>query len=93
MIEHLEFFSAKTLYQTTIQDYPIQGTGTIIASQSKYYLVTALHCMKETDGENNEIQSPDWKKISAAIYLKDDEVALEFKRIVDVDVDADWAIL
>ena len=93
MIDNLEFFSAKTLYQTSLLNHSIQGTGTIIASQRKYYLITALHCMKETDDEGNEILSPDWKKISATIYLKDAEVALEFKRLVDADVDADWAIL
>lgn len=93
MIEQLEFFSAKTLYQTETMNCPKQGTGTIIASQGKYYLVTALHCMKETDETGKEIGSPNWRNISATIYLKNDEVTLEFKQLVDIDNDYDWVIL
>ena len=93
MIDNLEYLSARTLHQTNVPDKYLQGTGTIIASQGKFFLVTALHCMRQTDDEGNETVSPDWKKMKATIYLKDREVDLGFKRIVDVDDTNDWAIL
>lgn len=93
MIENLEFFSAKTYHDTNIPDKAIQGTGTIIASRGRYYLVTALHCMRLLDEQGKEILSPDWKKMKAILYLVDNEVELKFKRIVDVDDINDWAIL
>lgn len=93
MINNLEYFSAKTYHDSTNPDNPIQGTGTILASQGKYYLVTALHCMRMLDEDNKEIVSPDWRKMKATVYLADDEVNLDIKKIVDVDNDNDWAIL
>ena len=81
MIENLEFFSAKTYHDTKIPDKPIQGTGTVIASRGRYYLVTALHSMRLLDEQGNEILSPDWKKMKAILYLVDDEVELKFKKI------------
>ena len=93
MINNLEFFSAKTYHQTSNPDHPIQGTGTIVTSQGKYYLVTALHCMRQTDEQGNEILSPDWKKMTARIYLADTEVEVVFMGLVDADDAEDWAIL
>jgi len=93
MIDNLEYLSARTLHQINFPDKYLQGTGTIIASQGKYFLVTALHCMRQLDDEGNEIVSPDWKKMKGTIYLKDREVDLEFKSIVDADDINDWAIL
>ena len=92
-MNNLEYLSAKTYHDTDIPGKPIQGTGTIIASQGSYYLITALHCMRKLDDEGKEIVSPDWKKMSATVYLADEEVQLSIKRIVDVDNDNDWAIL
>ena len=93
MIKNLELLSAKTFHDTNIPDKPIQGTGTIIASRGRYFLITALHCMRLLDEQGNEILSPDWKKMKAIVYLVDNEVELRFKRIVDVDDINDWAIL
>lgn len=93
MISNLEFYSAKTYHQSYTPGHPIQGTGTIIASQGKHFLVTALHCMRLTDDNGIEILSPDWKKMSACIYMPEGETELEFKGLVDVDYDEDWAIL
>lgn len=93
MIKNLEYFSAKTYHDSSNPDKPIQGTGTIVASQGKYYLITALHCMRKLDEDGKEIVSPDWRKMKATVYLADDEVELEIKKIVDVDNDNDWAIL
>lgn len=92
-MKNLEFFSAKTYHQTNEPEHPLQGTGTIISSQGKYYLVTALHCMRQTDENGVEILSPDWKKMSAMIYLANSEVKVVFKRLVDADNEEDWAIL
>lgn len=93
MIDNIEYFSAKTYHETDVPNKPIQGTGTIISSQGRYYLVTALHCMRKVDDADHEIVSPDWKKVSATVYLQDSEVDLEIKGLIDVDVDQDWAIL
>lgn len=93
MIKNLEYFSAKTYHQTDTPEHPIQGTGTIIASLGKYYLVTALHCMRQVDENGVEKLSPDWKKMSAMIYLADREVEIGFKGFVDADDIEDWAIL
>ena len=92
MIENIEYLSARTLHQTNVPDKYLQGTGTIIASQGNFFLGTALHCMRQTDEEGNETVSPDWKKMKATIYLKDREVDLGFKRIVDVDDNSDVVI-
>ena len=93
MINNIEYFSAKTFHQTDNPEHPLQGTGTIIASQGKYFLVTALHCMRQTDENGTEILTPDWKKMRATIFLADDEVELTFKSLVDADDNDDWAIL
>ena len=93
MINNLEYFSAKTYHDSTNPDKPIQGTGTIIASQGNYFLITALHCMRKLDEDGKEIVSPDWRKMKAIVYLVNEEVELDIKKIVDVDDDNDWAIL
>ncbi len=93
MINNLEYYSAKTYYQTNNPNALIQGTGTIIASQGKYFLVTALHCMRLTDDKGIEILSPDWKKMRATIYMPTKEEEIVFKRFVDSDEENDWVIL
>lgn len=93
MIDNLEFYSAKTYHDSNVPDAPIQGTGTIVASQGKHFLVTALHCMRQIDDNGIEILSPDWKKMEAVIYMPDSEEKIVFKGLVDVDDNEDWAIL
>ncbi len=93
MINNIEYFSAKTLHESIDSQKPIQGTGAIIASHGKYYLVTALHCMRQVDDDDKEIVSPDWKKLSAAVYLQDCEVDLKIKGLLDADKDEDWVIV
>lgn len=93
MIDNLEFYSAKTYHDSNVPDAPIQGTGTIIASQGKYFLVTALHCMRFIDDDGVEIVSPDWRKMRAVIYMPKGEVDIVFKEFVDADDSEDWAIL
>lgn len=93
MIDNIEYLSAKTFYNTNVPDQSIQGTGTIIASQGKYYLATALHCMRVVDESGNEIVKPDWKNMSAVVYLQDSEVDLEIIGMLDADENEDWVLL
>ncbi len=92
MINDIEYLSAKTYHSSNDPDNSIQGTGAIIASQGKYYLATALHCMRVME-DGVEVVKPDWKKLSAVVYLQYSEVNLEIIGMLDADENEDWALL
>lgn len=88
----LQYISAKTLRMPEGKDKPLQGTGIIVQSGGRFYLLTAYHCAAQIDDEGNEILKADWHLMSATVYTQDDEVEVEVIGFVDADINQDWVI-
>lgn len=93
MKTRLQYISAKTLRKMDDGSKDLQGTGTIIQSHGKYYLLTAYHCMCRMDENGKEIVSADWRKMTAKVYTDDSEFDLSIVGLGDVDQVQDWAVL
>ena len=88
----LQYISAKTVRKPEGNEKPLYGTGTIVQSGGRYYLLTAYHCAAQIDNEGNEIIKADWHLMSATVYTQDDEIKVEVIGFVDADIDQDWVI-
>ena len=88
----LQYLSAKTVRKPEENERPLLGTGTIVQSGGRYYLVTAYHCASQIDDEGNEILKADWHLMSATVYTQDDEVKVDVIGFVDADINQDWVI-
>ena len=88
----LQYLSAKTVRKPEENERPLFGTGTIVQSGGRYYLVTAYHCASQIDEEGNEILKADWHLMSATVYTQDDEVKVDVIGFVDADIIQDWVI-
>lgn len=88
----LQYISAKTKRRPEENEKPLYGTGTIVQSGGRFYLVTAYHCAAQMDDEGNEILKADWHLMSATVYTQDDEVEVEVIGFVDADITQDWVI-
>ena len=88
----LQYISAKTKRSPEENEKPLYGTGTIVQSGGRFYLVTAYHCAAQIDDEGNEILKADWHLMSATVYTQDDEVEVEVIGFVDADIIQDWVI-
>ena len=83
----LQYLSAKTVRKPEENERPLFGTGTIVQSGGRYYLVTAYHCASQIDEEGNEILKADWHLMSATVYTQEDVIGF-----VDADIIQDWVI-
>lgn len=88
----LQYISAKTVRRPEGNAKALYGTGTIVQSGGRFYLVTAYHCAAQIDDEGNEILKADWHLMSATVYTQDDEVEVEVIGFVDADINQDWVI-
>ena len=88
----LQYISAKTIRRPGGSEKPLQGTGIIVQSEGRFYLLTAYHCAAQIDEEGNEILKADWHLMKAIIYTRDDEVEVDVIGFVDADVSQDWVI-
>lgn len=88
----LQYISAKTIRRPEGSEKPLQGTGIIVQSEGRFYLLTAYHCAAQIDEEGNEILKADWHLMKAIIYTQDDEVEVDVIGFVDADVSQDWVI-
>lgn len=93
MIPKIEYLSAKTYHPSNVPNSPIQGTAAIFASKGRYFLATALHCMRVTDEDGKELVKPDWNNLKATVYLRDSEVDLDVCGLIDADDTEDWIIV
>ena len=88
----LQYISAKTIRRPEENENPLQGTGVIVQSGGRFYLLTAYHCAAQIDDEGHEILKADWHLMSANVYTQDDEVEVEVIGFVDADINQDWVI-
>lgn len=88
----LQYLSAKTIRRPAGSEMPLQGTGIIVQSEGRFYLLTAYHCVAQIDDEGHEILKADWHLMSATVYTQDDEVEVELIGFVDADINQDWVI-
>lgn len=88
----LQYISAKTIRRPGGSEMPLQGTGIIVQSEGRFYLLTAYHCSAQIDEEGNEILKADWHLMKAIIYTQDDEVEVDVIGFVDADISQDWVI-
>lgn len=88
----LQYISAKTIRRPEGSEMPLQGTGIIVQSEGRFYLLTAYHCAAQIDEAGNEILKADWHLMKAIIYTKDDEVEVDVIGFVDADISQDWVI-
>lgn len=88
----LQYISAKTVRRPEENENPLQGTGVIVQSGGRFYLLTAYHCAAQIDDEGHEILKADWHLMSATVYTQDDEVEVEVIGFVDADINQDWVI-
>ena len=64
----LQYISAKTLRMMDDGRVGLQGTGTIIQSHERYYLLTAYHCLGKVNEKGEESIPADWHKMSAKVF-------------------------
>lgn len=88
----LQYISAKTIRRPEENENLLQGTGIIVQSGGRFYLLTAYHCAAQIDDEGHEILKADWHLMSATVYTQDDEVEVEVIGFVDADINQDWVI-
>lgn len=88
----LQYISAKTVRRPEKNENPLQGTGIIVQSGGRFYLVTAYHCTAKIDDEGHEILKADWHLMTATVYTQDDEVDVDVIGFVDADINQDWVI-
>lgn len=89
----LQYISAKTLRMMDDGRVGLQGTGTIIQSHERYYLLTAYHCLGKVNEKGEESIPADWHKMSAKVFTDDSEFELSIIGLGDVDQVQDWAVL
>ena len=89
----LQYISAKTLRMMYDGRVALQGTGTIIQSHERYYLLTAYDCLGKANEKGEESIPADWHKMSAKVFTDDSEFELSIIGLGDVDQVQDWAVL
>lgn len=89
----LQYISAKITRLLDNGYIGLQGSGTIIQSHGKYYLLTAYHCLCKKDDDGSEIIPADWKKMTATVYTSNSEYDLHITGLEDMDSVQDWAVL